>query len=90
MKRDNFDDAAPGCGRAGRLVFDPKVARAQALAPDVRCDLDQLTAGRHLSMGSGDAKPPRLRPGSDVASRLPSRVGDTLRWPDGRVTGLRG
>lgn len=31
-------------------------------------------------------RPPVLRPGSEDAARLPSRMGDRLHWPDGRVT----
>jgi hypothetical protein len=36
--------------------------------------------------GSGDARPPHIRPGARDAAALPSRMGNTLRWPDGRVT----
>lgn len=31
-----------------------------------------------------------LRPGSMRAYSLPSRIGDLLHWPDGRITGLDG
>ena len=31
-----------------------------------------------------------MRPGSIRAYSLPSRIGDSLHWPDGRITGLDG
>lgn len=33
---------------------------------------------------------PSILPGRLAAFKLPSRVGDRLYWPDGRVTGLDG
>ncbi len=59
-------------------------------------DSAQLTAHQLLardtpsrprsSLGTGDMRPPVMRPGADVAARLPSRMGAWRRWPDGRVT----
>lgn len=39
---------------------------------------------RYLATNSGRA--PVTRPGSEDAATLPSRMGDRLHWPDGRVT----
>lgn len=48
-----------------------------------------LTLGRSTTvLGNGDARPPVLRPGAMDAARLPSRMGQQLRWPDGRATPL--
>ena len=55
-------------------MVDPQVAEAVARHPSrPRCHL-----------GSGDERPPVLRPGSGDALKLPSRFGSELRWPDGR------
>jgi hypothetical protein len=35
--------------------------------------------------GTGDLRPPVYRPGSDAAAKLPSRIGNRLHYPDGRV-----
>jgi hypothetical protein len=39
---------------------------------------------------AADLRPPEPRPGSDAFLACPSRVGDTLRYRDGRVTDLAG
>lgn len=45
-----------------------------------------LTSSRgYRGMGSGDAKPPVLRPGAERCAELPSRMGNRLHWPDGRT-----
>ena len=46
--------------------------------------------GRRSHAGSGDLRAQVPRPGSTAAAALPSRVGRTLRWPDGRITTLDG
>lgn len=51
---------------------------------------DAPPCGRRNTAGSGDLRPPVPRPGSTAAAALPSRVGSTLRWPDGRITTLDG
>lgn len=40
--------------------------------------------------GTGDLRSPAMRPGATEATQYPSRTGDRLRWPDGRVTTLDG
>ena len=44
------------------------------------------TSRRGLYLGSGDMRPPVMRPGADTLAQRPSRMGNTLRWPDGRIT----
>lgn len=39
---------------------------------------------RYAATNTG--RPPVPRPGSEDAARLPSRMGDRLHWPDGRIT----
>lgn len=54
-------------------------------------DTAALTVGRPRAwLGSGDARPQAHRPGADACAQLPSRTGNTLRWPNGRVTDLSG
>lgn len=60
-----------------------------ALHPSARetTDVHAMTVSRGTrGMGSGDARPPVMRPGATLANTLPSRTGSVLRWPDGRVT----
>ena len=86
MKRCPSDDH-PGSGTHDRFAAD----RAAVLDPHTASGtgMQRLTAGRHcVHMGTGDERPPVQRPGAHRADTMPSRVGDTLRWPDGRVTGL--
>lgn len=52
-----------------------------------RDSLRAMTSSRpRLHLGSGDMRTPVPRPGSLDLAALPSRMGNTLRWPDGRVT----
>ena len=87
-ERRHHDEAdAPGtgvirdCRAADPLqVLDDHTARGTA-------GIEALTSSRSCrAMGSGDARPPVMRPGAAVAASLPSRTGKLLRWPDGRVT----
>lgn len=43
-----------------------------------------LLSRPHLRTGTGDARPPVLRAGSEDAARLPSVRGRWRYWPDGR------
>lgn len=68
-----------------RYVADP----AAQLHPNAlgHNSLQAMTSSRpRLHLGSGDSRPPVPRPGSLDLAALPSRMGNTLRWPDGRVT----
>lgn len=80
----DVDDGGVGAGIRNR--FSPSAA--EALAPQLRTNTSAhlLSVGRCTLMGSGDRRPPVLRAGSMAHASLPSRMGNTLRWPDGRVT----
>jgi len=45
-----------------------------------------LPCRQRLAMGNADKMPPVPRPGSEQATKLPSRMGNRLHWPDGSVT----
>jgi hypothetical protein len=84
---DNHHPTGPGEGAQAprRYAADP----AAVLHPDAhaRISRELLTTGRGgLHLGSGDVRPPVMRPGADTLAKRPSRMGDTLRWPDGRIT----
>lgn len=84
-KHDGTDDGGPAGGPIrNRFAAD----RTAVLDADLRTSTNAhlLTPSRSSVMGSGDQRPPVLRPGCMMAASLPSRVGRTLRWPDGRVT----
>jgi hypothetical protein len=54
-------------------------------APTAHEVLAQQTPTRpRSSLGNGDLRPPVMRPGADVALRLPSVINGVRRWPDGR------
>lgn len=91
MTRRLPSDDEPGTGKPVRnryaadpgAVLDSHAGRAHGTRA--------LTASRPgAHQGSGDARPPVLRPGCQRAQTLPSRVGHYLQWPDGRRTGLDG
>ena len=88
MKRSPCDES-PGSGAHNRFAADPLAV----LDPHSACGhgREQMTIGRPgACLGSGDKRPPVLRPGCGKFGQLPSRMGATLRWPDGRVTRLDG
>jgi len=84
MRKPNAPSDEPGSGQPlhNRFAADP-----HALSGHI--GHHALTTGRGLpALGSGDARPPIIRPGASMCSHLPSRTGQHLRWPDGAVTGL--
>lgn len=79
MKRDDLPRLQPD-------LLTP----AEIIAPGVG-DPRLLTRSPVRSVASAaDLAPPALRPNSEASLTLPSRVGDTLRYRDGRVTDLQG
>ena len=88
MLHDNSPDE-PGSGKPLRNRF---LADRMAVADHhamTGTGTAAMTTGRGLpALGSGDARPPVIRPGAHLCSHLPSRTGNQLRWPDGAVTGL--
>lgn len=91
MSRKPASEDEPGTGEPvrNRFAADPSaVTDWHAMGPD---GVRALTRGRPgARQGSGDARPPVVRPGSQHGDMLPSRVGNYLQWPDGRRTGLDG
>ena len=43
-----------------------------------------------LASSAADLAPPPMRPGAEACLAIPSRMGDTLRYRDGRVTDMQG
>lgn len=85
------DDAGDASAKPVRHQFeaDPTKVLHPSVPPGTAVQL--LTVGRpRAALGSGDARPVLPRAGSEVFRQLPSRTGNTLRWPDGRVTDLSG
>ena len=80
----------PGSGKPLHNRFEAdRAAAADPHALSSREGTSAMTTGRGLPpLGSGDARPPVIRPGAHLCGHLPSRVGNSLRWPDGAVTGL--
>lgn len=82
------EPASGGPGSAPRSRY--KADAAKALHPTLLGSgaVVSMTGGCHRSRWLSPVsvqRPPVLRPGAEDANRLPSRVGRTLRWPDGRV-----
>jgi hypothetical protein len=84
------DDGGPASSAPlrNRFAADPSAVLAPGLAGLL--DVRLMTIGRCTLMGSGDKRPPVLRPGCGHCATLPSRMGQALRWPDGRITHLDG
>lgn len=51
-------------------------------------DVPHTGSPRARAASAADLATPPQRPGSEVFHGLPSRVGDRLYWPGGRVTDL--
>lgn len=65
--------------------------RIQALAVSLRAQTHLLTAGqRHNAASAADLAPPPMRPGTQAALDLPSRIDNCLHYRDGRVTTMDG
>lgn len=83
------DESPSGVPVRNRFAADPVAMLCEAAAQ--RTDVRALTAGRQRAwLGSGERRALVLRPGAMACAGLPSRMGDTLRWPDGRITNLYG
>ena len=78
--------------KRGRHPYQRFAANRKAAAPHVHVDhLHRLTgAGHRPTLGTGDARPVVLRPGSTDHQQFPSRRHNRLVWPDGRITALDG
>lgn len=73
-------------GQAVALGIGPANTRREGGQPTSHELLAMATPSRpRTSMGTGDRRPPVLRPGSEVALQLPSRMGSELRYPGGRT-----
>lgn len=90
MSRRPLSEDMPAIGMPLHDRFAANIADALEPALQGRVELQAMLTGRTLLMGTGDRRPPVLRPGCMRANTLPSRTGRWLRWPDGRVTGLNG
>lgn len=85
MARQKAHDE-PGAGQPLHNRFDADRAAVLDHHSAAGGGTHMLTSSRPGTyLGSGDQRPPVLRPGSSAAGQLPSRMGATLRWPDGRV-----
>lgn len=79
------------CSDAGSTLAR-QLGPVGAASPEPGAAEPTATNGQHAplrhrsSMGTGDQRPPVRRPGSADARNLPSRLGDHLHWPCGRIT----
>lgn len=71
-------------GRLGPLDDDAPPAKPAREPSQSGADGLQRSCGPRRYVGLLCAAAPAMRPGSDDAARLPSRMGDVLYWPDGR------
>lgn len=85
---DDEADTAPS-GRPIRATpADPYAMLHPSVHPGAA---ELLTSGAvRRSAGTADRMPPPPRAGADQARQYPSRIGNHLHWPDGRVTGMDG
>ncbi len=64
---------------------------ALPMAPDVGCGTDAYGRyGQYQRYDGAELRPYEGRPGALHAYALPSRAGQRLYWPDGRITALDG
>ena len=86
--RGDDEDDMPFSGKPMRtkgVEADPSAVCAPSVDPFM------LTGrGRVFALGNGDARPPVDRAGSRGDQAHPSRRGDRLFFPDGRITDLNG
>ena len=95
MSRRHHDEATEAGAESlsGRPVRHSYIADPSAAAPELDSRyLDLLTssAQRRMTMGTGDMRPPVMRPGCMSSMQHPSRRGERLYYPDGRVTLIDG
>lgn len=84
---DTFHWSATAYGMATSQNLGPaNVPRTYTAAPLTQHEIlaQQTPSLPRSSLGTGDLRPPVMRPGSEVALQLPSRNGSERRWPDGR------
>ena len=79
--RDEHELADEDTSRTPRQPY--KADRSKALHPDARGDVWHAMTGAKpaLLMGTGDRKPPVLRPGAQDAAALPILMGGRLVYP---------
>lgn len=90
---DEADEPEGAEGLSGRPVRHSYRADPSAAAPELEpryLDLLTSSAQRRMALGTGDMRPPVMRPGSMSSTQHPSRRGERLYYPDGRVTLLDG
>jgi hypothetical protein len=90
---DEADEPEGAEGLSGRPVRHSYRADPSAAAPELEpryLDLLTSSAQRRMTMGTGDMRPPVMRPGCMSSMQHPSRRGERLYYPDGRVTLLDG
>lgn len=88
-RRSTDRDEEPLSGKPIRTSNEADPAQA---APDLDPQFYPLLTGcgRYALAGTGDLRPPVPRAGSLQVRQHPSRRGNRLYYPDGRVTDLAG
>lgn len=79
MKRDNLPRLQPD------LLLPEQVIHPHTRSGE---GLQRMTGSRHHPASAADLAPPPMRPGSERAHELPSRIGDQLHYRDGRIVHL--